>query len=86
MKSCEVCDNVYENTFQVFIAGSSHEFDCFECAIHALAPRCYRCGCKVIGHGASDKGVIFCSSHCARTADLGGPYTLSDQPSVLNYL
>lgn len=83
MKSCEVCDNNFEKTFQVVMAGISHEFDCFECAVHALAPRCYRCGCKILGHGITELGVVFCSTHCAR---VGGFFVMSDQPSVIHYL
>lgn len=30
--------------------GRRHTFDCFECAIHLLAPRCDHCGCRIVGH------------------------------------
>jgi hypothetical protein len=30
---------------------ATHTFDCFECAIAALAPECEKCGVKIIGHG-----------------------------------
>ncbi len=40
-------------------------FDSFECAIHALAPRCAHCGCAIIGHGVEAQGAIFCCAHCA---------------------
>jgi hypothetical protein len=40
-------------------------FDCFECAIHALAPVCDHCGCRVIGHGMQADGKMFCCAHCA---------------------
>ena len=43
----------------------SHYFDCFECAIHALAPECEHCGCKIIGHGIESGGSFFCCAHCA---------------------
>jgi hypothetical protein len=45
---CEVCGNEYDKAFKV-IAGDTHVFDSFECAIHALAPLCEHCGCRVIG-------------------------------------
>ncbi len=40
MAKCEVCGNDYDKSFEVMLAGQSHVFDSFECAIHALAPRC----------------------------------------------
>jgi len=66
MGTCEVCGNQYDKTFEVVMDGGRHTFDSFECAIHALAPRCDHCGCRIIGHGveAAD-GVIFCCAHCA---------------------
>ena len=51
MATCELCGNDYDKTFDVVIAGTQHTFDSFECAIHALAPACAHCGCKVVGHG-----------------------------------
>ena len=66
MGTCEVCGNQYDKTFEVVTDGGRHTFDSFECAIHALAPRCDHCGCRIIGHGveAAD-GVMFCCAHCA---------------------
>ena len=40
MKPCEVCGNEYDKSFEVTMNGTSHVFDSFECAIHALAPTC----------------------------------------------
>jgi hypothetical protein len=65
MASCEVCGNDYDKSFEVVLAGESHVFDSFECAIHALAPRCEHCGCRVIGHGVEGGGSIYCCAHCA---------------------
>ena len=65
MGRCEVCGNEYDKTFKV-IAGDTHVFDSFECAIHALAPLCEHCGCRVIGHGVEADGHFFCCAHCAR--------------------
>jgi hypothetical protein len=45
--------------------GRTRIFDSFECAIHALAPRCANCECPVIGHGVEERGVIFCCANCA---------------------
>ena len=65
MPRCEVCGNPYGKTFEVRQDQSSHRFDCFECAIHALAPTCHHCGCRVIGHGVEIAGLVFCCAHCA---------------------
>jgi hypothetical protein len=62
---CEVCGNVYDKSFEIRIGGQSHIFDSFECAIHALAPTCAHCGCRVIGHGMETDGVFYCCAHCA---------------------
>jgi Rieske Fe-S protein len=67
-RPCEVCGNEYDKAFEVTVRGQSHTFDSFECAIHALAPTCAHCGCKVIGHGVEADGRIFCCAHCARQA------------------
>ena len=66
MKTCEVCQNEYSDSFDVLIKGKTHTFDSFECAIHALAPKCHHCQCKIIGHGLEAKGVMYCCAHCAR--------------------
>jgi len=65
MAQCEVCGNEYEHAFQIVMAGDTHVFDSFECAIHALAPRCAHCGCRIVGHGIESKEEIYCCAHCA---------------------
>jgi hypothetical protein len=65
MAKCEVCGNYYDKTFQVIRGGESHTFDSFECAIHALAPECSHCHCKIVGHGMEANGQFFCCAHCA---------------------
>jgi hypothetical protein len=62
---CEVCGNVYDKSFEIHMQGKTHIFDSFECAIHALAPTCSHCGCRVIGHGMETDGVFYCCAHCA---------------------
>ncbi len=62
---CEVCHNEYDKAFQVIQGETTHTFDSFECAIHALAPACAHCGCRVIGHGVEDGDTIFCCASCA---------------------
>jgi hypothetical protein len=69
---CEVCGNDYDKAFEVRIGGESHTFDSFECAIHAVAPRCAHCGCTIIGHGVEDDGTIYCCAHCAEAAGVSG--------------
>ena len=66
MAVCDVCGNDYDKAFQVMVAGNTHTFDSFECAIHALAPRCATCGVRIIGHGLESDGTIFCCDHCAK--------------------
>jgi hypothetical protein len=66
MAKCEVCGNDYDKSFEVIKAGKSHVFDSFECAIHALAPVCDHCHCKIVGHGMEAGGRFFCCANCAK--------------------
>jgi hypothetical protein len=66
MAQCEVCGNDYDKSFEVIAAGDRHVFDSFECAIHALAPVCKHCGCRIVGHGIEGDGSMFCCAACAR--------------------
>jgi len=68
MAKCEVCGNDYDKSFEVRAAGKSHIFDSLECAIHALAPICDHCSCKIIGHGIESDGMFFCCANCAKHA------------------
>ena len=68
MARCEVCGNDYDKPIEVTVAGEGHVFDSFECAIHALAPQCDHCGCRIIGHGVESDGSFFCCANCARLA------------------
>ena len=70
MAKCEVCGNEYDKSFEIIQAGRSHVFDSFECAIHALAPTCDHCGCRIIGHGMEAGGRFFCGASCARKSDV----------------
>lgn len=76
MTACDTCGNEYDKCFEIVKDGRQYVFDCFECAIHKLAPSCERCGCLVIGHGAENAGRIFCSASCARA---GGTAALVDR-------
>ncbi|QDH70281.1 hypothetical protein [Marilutibacter alkalisoli] len=65
MATCDVCGNNYDKAFRVEMPGRKGTFDSFECAIHALAPRCAHCRCAIIGHGVEDDGTFYCCAHCA---------------------
>jgi Rieske Fe-S protein len=66
MARCEVCGNDYDKPMEILLRGERHTFDSFECAIHALAPQCQHCGCRIIGHGVETDGRLFCCAACAR--------------------
>ena len=72
MATCEVCGNDYDKSFEVIMQGESHTFDSFECAIHALAPLCEHCQCRIIGHGLESDGAMFCCAHCAEHSGVVG--------------
>ena len=65
MARCDVCGAEYAHAFTVQTDRGSGVFDSFDCAIHALAPRCTHCGCTVIGHGVGRDGQVYCCAHCA---------------------
>ncbi len=72
MAQCEVCGNDYDKAFEVSHGERTHTFDSFECAIHALAPRCEHCECRVIGHGVEADGKFFSCAHCATASGVEG--------------
>ena len=76
MSRCEVCGNDYDNPLEIRRAGETHFFDCFECAIEALAPTCKHCGCRIIGHGVQAGDDVYCCANCARAA---GVLSLADR-------
>ncbi len=65
MSRCEVCGNEYDKAMEITLGGESHTFDSFECAIHALAPACGHCGCRIVGHGVEANGSFYCCANCA---------------------
>jgi hypothetical protein len=66
MATCETCGNTYDKAFEIHTAaGTVHTFDSFECAVHALAPRCAHCNVRIVGHGIEANGTMFCCAHCA---------------------
>jgi hypothetical protein len=72
MATCEVCGNDYDKPIEIVADGAPHLFDSFECAIHALAPRCAHCGCTILGHGVEAHGTFFCCARCADGAGVSG--------------
>lgn len=74
MTACEVCGNEYDKNLEIVVNGISHYYDSFECAIHALAPECEHCGCRIIGHGIEAGGSFFCCAHCAQEKGVVGAH------------
>ena len=72
MAKCEVCGNEYDKAMEVSVAGETHVFDSFECAIHSLAPTCDHCSCRIVGHGIEADGRMFCCAHCAERSGVEG--------------
>jgi nitrite reductase/ring-hydroxylating ferredoxin subunit len=76
MAICDMCGNDYDGAMQLTVDGKTHTFDSFECAIHAVAPRCSHCGCTILGHGLQADDNVFCCAHCARES---GVESLADR-------
>jgi hypothetical protein len=72
MGICEVCGNDYDKTMDITVGDGTHTFDSFECAIHALAPSCGQCGCRIVGHGVEADDAFYCGAYCAHQAGVGG--------------
>jgi len=69
MGRCDVCGNDYEKTMVIATSDRKGTFDSFECAMHAMAPACGHCHCRIIGHGVeAPDGRYFCCAHCAEMA------------------
>lgn len=67
--------NMWERLRQGVSSGSERKiphFDSFECAIHALAPKCAHCGIRIVGHGLEKAGTFFCCEHCAEGEGVSG--------------
>jgi hypothetical protein len=72
MAKCDVCGNEYDKSFQVMMEGRIGTFDSFECAIHAMAPSCSHCNCRIVGHGVEAGGTMFCCANCAKLSGVQG--------------
>jgi phage terminase large subunit GpA-like protein len=68
MATCDVCGNDYDKAFTITMKGRTRTFDSFECAIHAMAPVCEHCHCKIVGHGVEADETMYCCAHCAQLA------------------
>jgi phage terminase large subunit GpA-like protein len=66
MAKCDHCGNEYDKAFRIAQDGRTMTFDSFECAIHAMAPTCAHCNCRIVGHGVEQSGKIYCCAHCAK--------------------
>jgi hypothetical protein len=76
IRRCDVCGNDYDKCFEVHTQGYVYVFDSLECAIHALAPICAHCGCRIVGHGMEASGVFYCCAHCA---SVHGVHSMEDR-------
>jgi hypothetical protein len=72
MAECEVCGNDYDDAFEVHLQDERHVFDCFESAVHALAPTCDNCGVRILGHGVETDTMMFCGASCAQQWGVSG--------------
>lgn len=72
MARCDHCGNEYDKAFTVTMAGRTHTFDSFECAVHMLAPKCDHCECRILGHGIESDGHYYCCAHCAKASGVPG--------------
>ena len=79
MRQMGLCGLTRGKAFKVTTAdGKTMSFDAFECAIHALAPQCAHCQCRIVGHGVEAGGAIYCCANCVRHA---GEEGLTDRAS-----
>lgn len=63
---CDVCGNQYDKMMVITVEDQEKVFDCFECAIQALAPKCFHCDVRILGHGLEEEGQFYCCASCAR--------------------
>ncbi|MEN2745716.1 hypothetical protein [Sinomonas halotolerans] len=72
MATCDMCGNDYDKAFTLTQGEKSGTFDSFECAIHAFAPSCGHCGCRILGHGVESGQGMYCCAHCAEASGVQG--------------
>lgn len=68
MALCDTCGNDDDTAFTITRGSERGTFDSFECAAHAMAERCGKCGCRILGHGVKREGNRYCCEHCAQHA------------------
>src|SRR5688572_15227137 len=71
MDTCDTCGNGTGTLMTITRQGEIRTFDSFECAIHAMAPACRECGCRILGPGTSSGGYLYCCDHCAPQSSTG---------------
>lgn len=71
MDTCDTCGNDSGPLMTISRQGVTHSFDSFECAIHVMAPTCRACGCRILGHGNTSGGYLYCCDHCAPKSSTG---------------
>jgi hypothetical protein len=86
MAICDVCGNDYDKSFEIRRGPVTYTFDCFECAIHRLAPQCAHCACRIIGHGVESEGQMYCCASCARKHGITDLTDRGDDASPLHAL
>ena len=58
MARCDVCGNEYAKSVVITMPARKGTFDSFACALHAMAPSCEHCGCRIVGHGVEALPVV----------------------------
>lgn len=67
LRVCLNCGNSHDPLMTITYGRLSGEFDCFACAINALAPRCTLCGQPVTEHVTVIDQDVYCGN-CAALA------------------
>lgn len=62
---CAACGSTSGRLFMTTMNNFTRAFDSFECAIHVMAPTCFHCGCRILGHPVEAHRAIYCCAHCA---------------------
>lgn len=68
MPICDTCGNDYDKPLTITRGEVTGTFDSFECAVHAMAPTCAHCGCRILGHGVEADASIYCCANCSRAS------------------
>lgn len=82
MAKCDLCGNTTDYPIGVTRLDKSGNYDSFECAIHAAAPKCAHCSCTIIGHPTYAQGKVYCCDHCVPDASDGQVSTATEYEDV----